>query len=163
MAHALIVPTASHFVTYSIQFALAERGLQFTTRASNTFEIPLLQLRGELSSVPALAAWQAAEPENKYNLPSFSAYPQAYATAAGEYLMMLPQMLESLYASSGVDGEQQPGIDADWLDKVYFHLLKHLSLCITFQAAIHDSNEVSAEAKSVAAKFHCMWHHILEV
>lgn len=80
--------------------------------------IPLLQLRGELSSVPALAAWRAAEPENKYNLPSFSAYPQAYATAAGEYLMMLPQMLESLYASSGVDGEQQPGIDADWLDKV---------------------------------------------
>lgn len=43
------------------------------------------------------------------------------------------------------------------------HLLKHFSLCITFQAAIHDSNEVSAEAKSVAAKFHCMWHHILEV
>ena len=76
-----------------------------------------LQLRGELSSVPGLAAWHAAEPENKYNLPSFSAYPQAYATAAGEYLMMLPQMLESLYASSGADGQQQPGIDADWLDK----------------------------------------------
>lgn len=77
-----------------------------------------MQLREELSLVPSLAAWRAAEPENKYNLPSFSAYPQAYATAAGEYLMMLPQMLESLYASSGVDGDQQPGIDADWLDKV---------------------------------------------
>ncbi len=84
-----------------------------------------LQLRGELSSVPGLAAWQAAEPENKYNLPSFSAYPQAYATAAGEYLMMLPQMLESLYASSPAEGEQQPGIDADWLDKVASPVLEH--------------------------------------
>ena len=68
--------------------------------------------------MPTLASWREAEPENKYNLPSFSAYPQAYATAAGEYLMMLPQMLESLMASSGLENEQQPGIDADWLDKV---------------------------------------------
>lgn len=69
--------------------------------------------------MPELTAWRAAEPENKYNLPSFSAYPQAYATAAGEYLMMLPQMLESLLASSTTEGEQQTGLDVDWLDKVY--------------------------------------------
>lgn len=86
-----------------------------------------LQLRGELALVPGLAVWRAAEPENKYNLPSFSAYPQAYATAAGEYLMMLPQMLESLLASSGAQGDQPAGLDVDWLDKVPSTLLLPLS------------------------------------
>lgn len=75
-----------------------------------------LQLESELAVVPRLPSWQAAEPDSKYNLPSFSAYPQAYATAAGEYLMMLPQLLESLMASTGV--EQEPSVDAHWLDKV---------------------------------------------
>ena len=75
-----------------------------------------VQLEAELAVVPRLASWQAAEPDSKYNLPSFSAYPQAYATAAGEYLMMLPQLLETLMASTGV--EQESSVDADWLDKV---------------------------------------------
>lgn len=74
------------------------------------------QLEAELAVVPRLSSWQAAEPDSKYNLPSFSAYPQAYATAAGEYLMMLPQLLETLMATTGV--EQESGVDADWLDKV---------------------------------------------
>lgn len=52
------------------------------------------------------------------SLPSFSAYPQAYATAAGEYLMMLPQMLEALLATADSEDGQNVAVDADWLDKV---------------------------------------------
>lgn len=39
---------------------------------------------------------------------------QAPVTAAGEYLMMLPQHLEALLAG----GEDSSAIDAEWLDKV---------------------------------------------
>ena len=39
---------------------------------------------------------------------------QAPVTAAGEYLMMLPQHLEALLAGSDDAGP----IDAEWLDKV---------------------------------------------
>ncbi len=38
-------------------------------------------------------------------------------TAAGEYLMMLPQMLESLLTDS------EEGVDTEWLDKVLYLVL----------------------------------------
>ena len=84
--------------------------------------MPWLQLKAELAVIPNLPSWQAAEPESKFNLPSFSAYPQAYATAAGEYLMMLPQLLETLLVTSEVGEGEETQIDADWLDKVQQHI-----------------------------------------
>ena len=49
-------------------------------------------------------------------LPAFSAYPQQAVTAAGEYLMMLPQTLEGLL---GGDSEaEEEAVDAEWLDRV---------------------------------------------
>lgn len=65
-----------------------------------------------------MPVWQSQEAENKYNLPSFSAYPQPYATAAGEYLMMLPQVLEALMSATDASVSGTGGIDGDWLDKV---------------------------------------------
>ena len=76
------------------------------------------QVKAELAGVASLPSWQASEPESKFNLPAFSAYPQAYATAAGEYLMMLPQLLETLLAASEEEGAEEAQVDADWLDKV---------------------------------------------
>ena len=51
------------------------------------------------STVPSLPEWQS-RPSTSVQLPTFTPYPLQYATAAGEYLMMLPQLLESALASS---------------------------------------------------------------
>ena len=69
----------------------------------------------QLQGVHRLPVWAAPEPPNAMHLPAFSAYPQLYVTAAGEYLMMLPQLLESLQA--GPEEEQADG-DNEWLDRV---------------------------------------------
>ena len=74
-----------------------------------------LQVRAQLQGVHRLPVWAAPEPPNAMHLPAFSAYPQLYVTAAGEHLMMLPQLLESLQAGPEVD--QAEG-DSEWLDRV---------------------------------------------
>ena len=74
-----------------------------------------LQVRAQLQGVHRLPVWAAPEPPNAMHLPAFSAYPQLYVTAAGEHLMMLPQLLESLQA--GPEEEQTEG-DSEWLDRV---------------------------------------------
>ena len=56
--------------------------------------------------------WGEQEQQGSLNLPSFNAYPQLSVTTAGEYLMMLPQLLESLLT------EAEEGLDTEWLDKV---------------------------------------------
>jgi hypothetical protein len=43
---------------------------------------------------------------------------QGYATAVGEYLMMLPSLLESvLVAADAEDPEEDAHVDGEWLDK----------------------------------------------
>lgn len=75
-----------------------------------------LQVREQMAGVGQLAVWAAAEPDNEYNLPSFSAYPLPYVTEAGEYLIMLPQLLEGVLP--GEEGAEDSHVDAEWLDKV---------------------------------------------
>lgn len=72
----------------------------------------LLQVKAQLQGTHAMPVWAAQESESNLSLPSFNAYPQLSVTAAGEYLMMLPQMLESLLT------ESEEGVDTEWLDKV---------------------------------------------
>ena len=50
------------------------------------------------ASVSNLAEWQA-QPTTSVPLPNFTPYPLQYVTAAGEYLMMMPQVLESALAA----------------------------------------------------------------
>ncbi len=92
-----------------------------TTQATCHNDIPssnrsqqqlLLQVKAQLKGTHSLAVWAGQEPESALSLPSFNAYPQLSVTAAGEYLMMLPQMLESLLTDS------EEGVDTEWLDKV---------------------------------------------
>ncbi len=81
------------------------------------------QVLGSLEGLGALPVWRSgggAEAERASavggSLPAFSAYPQQAVTAAGEYLMMLPQTLEGLL---GGEGEaEEAAVDAEWLDKV---------------------------------------------
>ncbi len=80
-------------------------------------------MRDELGQVPGSKAWAASQADGAANLPAFNAYPQPHATAVGEYLMALPQMLEGLAQDEATalphaaDGEEgAPG--SEWLDRV---------------------------------------------
>ncbi len=83
----------------------------------------VLQVKAQLQDTHALPIWAAQEAESSISLPSFNAYPQLSVTAAGEYLMMLPQMLESLLI------ESEEGVDTEWLDKVGFWCSRIMADC----------------------------------
>ncbi len=71
------------------------------------------RVAGHFAAVPALPEWQA-KPATSVQLPSFTPYPLQYITAAGEYLMMLPQILESALASEGaIEADGGGGEDAE--------------------------------------------------
>ena len=76
-----------------------------------------LQVHGSLDGLGSQPVWQQEDvsASNAGALPSFSAYPQQSVTAAGEYLMMMPQTLEGLLGSGEEMNEQ---MDSEWLDKV---------------------------------------------
>ncbi len=88
-----------------------------------------------LAGVPSMPEWTsgAAEGAGGMRLPAFSVYPAAYITAVGEYLMMLPQLLEALEGSdeedagygvqeeeesAGEQGGAEAAVEGEWLDKV---------------------------------------------
>ncbi len=85
------------------------------------------QVLGSLEGLGAQPVWGAPGGEGGGAgggaggpLPAFSAYPQQAVTAAGEYLMMLPQTLEGLL---GGDSEaEEEAVDAEWLDRVRWQL-----------------------------------------
>ena len=76
-----------------------------------------LQVHGALIGLGSQPVWQQedASASSAGALPSFSAYPQQSVTAAGEYLMMMPQTLEGLLGSGD---EMEDQMDSEWLDKV---------------------------------------------
>ena len=80
-----------------------------------------------LAGVPSMPEWTsgAAEGPGGVKLPAFSVYPSAYITAVGEYLMMLPQLLEALEDAEGREEGGEEGVseadaanEGEWLDKV---------------------------------------------
>jgi hypothetical protein len=79
----------------------------------------------QFATIPSLSEWHAA-PTTSVALPSFTPYPLQYVTAVGEHLMMLPQLLESAFASE-LGGNSQEGtaqdddsaaLVADWVDRI---------------------------------------------
>eukprot|EP00884_Botryococcus_braunii_P002839 jgi/Botrbrau1/12556/Bobra.0169s0092.1 len=86
------------------------------------YDMLMIKVKAELRGVADLPAWSAAEAESAFNLPSFSTFPQGYVSAAGEYLMMLPQLLEALMTEpdgdADVEAREESHVDAEWLDKV---------------------------------------------
>lgn len=76
----------------------------------------MLQVKEQLGGLARQAAWAAPAPANDFGLPSFSAYPGPAVAGAGEYLMMLPQLLDGALDAS--EGDEDSGVDGDWLDKV---------------------------------------------
>ena len=86
-----------------------------------------MQVKVQLQGTHTQSVWSAQEPEGSVSLPSFNAYPQLSVTAAGEYLMMLPQLLESLLTDS------EEGTDTEWLDKVNCMCLHSHNMCFAVQ------------------------------
>mmetsp|Transcript_8936 Transcript_8936/g.19078 ORF Transcript_8936/g.19078 Transcript_8936/m.19078 type:complete len:778 (+) Transcript_8936:63-2396(+) len=90
---------------------------------STVLDALLAKVKYQLRLLPDMPEWKKDIGASPVALPSFNAYPLAYVTSIGEYLMTMPQQLEVLMVEdaqadvSGVasDGEE---LAAEWLDKV---------------------------------------------
>eukprot|EP00887_Chlorella_sp_A99_P007905 scaffold12.g7905.t1 len=77
------------------------------------------RVRAQLAGLPSLPEWQ--QRQGALPLPTFSAYPLQYVTSTGEYLMMLPQLLESallLAEEGGAEEGAAHELVASWIDRV---------------------------------------------
>ena len=83
------------------------------------YDVLSSRVRRHLEDYAHLPVWDApAEPSGGagFEMPTFSAYPQACVTAVGEYLLMLPQQFEPLLGagpSSPVGAPASSGGDVD--------------------------------------------------
>ncbi|KAJ6845090.1 conserved oligomeric Golgi complex subunit 7 isoform X1 [Iris pallida] len=85
------------------------------------YDVLISKVRQRLSDVSRLPIWSSVEEPSSLPLPSFSAYPQAYVTSVGEYLLTLPQQLEPL--AEGISSSEAGTDDAqffatEWMFKV---------------------------------------------
>jgi hypothetical protein len=85
------------------------------------YDVLISKVRHCLSEVARLPIWSSVEEQGGLPLPSFSAYPQAYVTSVGEYLLTLPQQLEPL--AEGISGNESGNDEAqffatEWIFKV---------------------------------------------
>lgn len=85
------------------------------------YDVLISKVRQRLSEVARLPIWSSVEEQGGLPLPSFSAYPQAYVTSVGEYLLTLPQQLEPL--AEGISGNEAGNDEAqffatEWIFKV---------------------------------------------
>ncbi|KAK9846891.1 hypothetical protein WJX84_000821 [Apatococcus fuscideae] len=90
---------------------------------SLVYDMLMQKVRDELGQVSGSRAWTSIAADGAANLPAFNAYPQPHATAVGEYLMALPQMLEGLggddaAAPSAAFGGSEGAQGSEWLDMV---------------------------------------------
>lgn len=85
------------------------------------YDVLISKVRQRLNDVSRMPIWSSVEEQNALPLPSFSAYPQAYITSIGEYLLTLPQQLEPLAEGiSGNDGSNDEAqfFATEWIFKV---------------------------------------------
>uniref|UniRef100_A0ACD5ZEV4 Uncharacterized protein n=1 Tax=Avena sativa TaxID=4498 RepID=A0ACD5ZEV4_AVESA len=85
------------------------------------YDVLISKVRQRLSEIARLPIWSSVEEQGGLPLPSFSAYPQAYVTSVGEYLLTLPQQLEPL--AEGISGNEAGNDEAqffatEWIFKV---------------------------------------------
>lgn len=85
------------------------------------YDVLIFKVKQRLEGVSSLPLWSAAEEENAFDLPSFSAYPLPYIRSVGEYLLTLPQQLEPLAVTQG-EGEAEEGEESflatEWVFQV---------------------------------------------
>ncbi|XWS60097.1 hypothetical protein CRYUN_Cryun07bG0005200 [Craigia yunnanensis] len=85
------------------------------------YDVLISKVRQRLSNVSRLPIWSAVEEQSAFPLPTFSAYPQSYATSVGEYLLTLPQQLEPLaegISNSDANNDEAQFFATEWMFKV---------------------------------------------
>lgn len=85
------------------------------------YDVLISKVRQRLSDVSRLPIWSAVEEQSVFPLPSFSAYPQAYVTSVGEYLLTLPQQLEPLaegISNNDANNDEAQFFATEWMFKV---------------------------------------------
>lgn len=85
------------------------------------YDVLISKVRQRLSDVSQLPIWSSVEEQSAYHLPTFSAYPQAYVTSIGEYLLTLPQQLEPLaegISNSDANNDEAQFFATEWMFKV---------------------------------------------
>lgn len=85
------------------------------------YDVLISKVRQRLSDVSRLPIWSSVEEPSAFPLPSFNAYPQAYVTSVGEYLLTLPQQLEPLaegFSSSDPNADEAQFFATEWMFKV---------------------------------------------
>jgi conserved oligomeric Golgi complex subunit 7 len=103
------------------------------------YDVLISKVRQRLSEVARLPIWSSVEEQGGLPLPSFSAYPQAYVTSVGEYLLTLPQQLEPL--AEGISGNEAGNDEAqffatEWIFKVIYGKSFYLCTCETQKSTI---------------------------
>mmetsp|Transcript_24524 Transcript_24524/g.33821 ORF Transcript_24524/g.33821 Transcript_24524/m.33821 type:complete len:803 (+) Transcript_24524:165-2573(+) len=103
----------------------AARAATFQEAVHQTvFHTLLATVRRHLKNVSRRPEWSVEESASAFELPTFSAYPKEYVTGVGEYLLTLPQQLEtlSLAVSGGSEREEEAEdvafLASNWLTKV---------------------------------------------
>ncbi|KAM1471320.1 hypothetical protein COP2_042998 [Malus domestica] len=85
------------------------------------YDVLISKVRQCFSDVSRLPIWSSVEEQSAYNLPTFSAYPQAYVTSIGEYILTLPQQLEPLtegVSNSDTNNDEAQIFATEWMFKV---------------------------------------------
>ncbi|XP_020519649.1 conserved oligomeric Golgi complex subunit 7 isoform X2 [Amborella trichopoda] len=85
------------------------------------YDVLISKVRQRLSDVAKLPVWSSVEETVSHKMPSFSAYPQAYVTSVGEYLLTLPQQLEPLaegISNSESNADESQFFATEWMFKV---------------------------------------------
>ncbi|XP_062092177.1 conserved oligomeric Golgi complex subunit 7 [Humulus lupulus] len=85
------------------------------------YDVLISKVRQRLSDISRLPIWSSVEEQSAFPLPSFSAYPQAYVTSVGEYLLTLPQQLEPLaegISNNDANNDEAQFFATEWMFKV---------------------------------------------
>lgn len=110
------------------------------------YDVLISKVRQRLNEVARLPIWSSVEEPGGLPLPSFSAYPQAYVTSVGEYLLTLPQQLEPL--AEGISGgeagnEEAQSFATEWIFKVIYSKHFFSSCCVHLQHTIDKTIRTS--------------------
>ncbi|CAN6705518.1 unnamed protein product [Malus baccata var. baccata] len=112
------------------------------------YDVLIFKVRQCFSDVSRLPIWSSVEEQSAYNLSTLSAYPQAYVTSIGEYLLTLPQQLEPLaegISNSDTNNDEAQIFATEWM-------FKQLSVDIEYLSNVLSA--LSMPIPPVLATFH---------
>lgn len=121
-AHKLLFVTQSKDPRFHALPLASQRVAAFADTVNElVYDVLISKVRQRLSDVSRLPIWSAVEEQSAFPLPSFSAYPQAYVTSVGEYLLTLPQQLEPLaegISNNDSNNDEAQFFATEWMFKV---------------------------------------------